>query len=70
MPNYPRHWRSDDRTGDGGLKDAAAGVSDAVGALTRNMVAHERDYAKLEADLNAAIGRLRRARDATAARRW
>ncbi len=41
---------------DQGLKDAAAKVSDAVRALTGNLAARERDHAKLEADLNAAIG--------------
>jgi hypothetical protein len=56
--------------GDWGLKESAVRVSDAVGALTANMAARERDYAKLEADLNAAIGQLRRARDAAAAQRW
>lgn len=57
-------------TGDQGLKDAATRLGDATGALTRNMVARERDYVKLEAEVNAALGQLRRARDAAAARRW
>lgn len=57
-------------TGDQGVKDAAARLGDATGALTGNMVARERDYAKLEADVTAALGQLRRARDAAAARRW
>lgn len=56
--------------GDQKLKDATARLGDATGALMGNMVVRERDYAKLEAEVNAALGQLRHARDAVAARRW
>jgi hypothetical protein len=57
-------------TGDEGLKAAAARISETTGALVENTVAREREYAKREADVQAAIGQLRRARDAAAATRW
>jgi hypothetical protein len=56
--------------GDEGLKDAADRITDATGALVENLAARNRDYAKQEAEVQAAIGQLRRARDAAAARRW
>ena len=56
-------------TGDEGLMTAAARVSETTGALVDNMVARERDYAEREADVQAALGELRRTRDAAAARR-
>jgi len=56
--------------GDQGVKDAAARLGNATGALMGNMVARERDYAKLEAEVIAAVGQLRRTLDSAAARRW
>ena len=56
--------------GDEGLKDAATRISESTGALVDGMVARERDYAQREAEVQAALGQLRRARDAAAARRW
>jgi hypothetical protein len=52
------------------LKDAADRISDATGSLVENLAARERDYAKREAEVRDAIGQLRRARDAAAARCW
>jgi hypothetical protein len=57
-------------TGDTEIKDAAVKISDAVGALAGSLVAKEKEYLRLESEMNAALGELRRARDAAAARRW
>ena len=57
-------------TGDAGLKDAAIRVTDATSALVEGMAARERDYVKREAEVQAAFGQLRRARDAAASRKW
>jgi molybdopterin converting factor small subunit len=56
-------------TGDEELKEAATRIGDTTGALVEHMAAREGDYAKREADVNAALGQLRRARDAAASRR-
>jgi hypothetical protein len=57
-------------TRDEGLKEAAARISDATGALVEHTVAREREYVKREADIQAALGELRRARDVAASVRW
>jgi hypothetical protein len=56
--------------GDTETKDASVKVSEAVGALAGNLVVKEKEYLRLESEVNAALGGLRRARDAAAARRW
>ena len=56
--------------GDAGLKDAASRITDATGMLVENLAVRERDYARREAEVREALGELRRARDAAAARRW
>ncbi len=38
--------------------------------LVENLAVRECDYAKREAEVREALGQLRRARDAAAARRW
>lgn len=56
--------------GDEGLKDAASRINDATGALVENLATRDRDFAKREAEIQDAIGQLRRARDAVASRQW
>jgi hypothetical protein len=56
--------------GDQGLKDAASRLSDAAGGLLTGIADKEPAYLKLEAEMTAALGQLRRARDAAAAPWW
>jgi hypothetical protein len=55
-------------TGDEGIKGAAVRVTDAAGALLEHLDERPGAYAKREEEVRAAIGQLRRARDAAAAR--
>ena len=57
-------------TGDEGLKDATTRVTDAAGGLLSGIGEKEPGYLKLEGEMNAAIGQMRRARDAAAAPLW
>jgi len=57
-------------TGDEQIKDAAGRIGDATGALLQDIGAREHEYAKREAEVQAALGQLRRARDGAAAGRW
>ena len=57
-------------TGDEGLKDATTRVTDAAGGLLSGIAEKEPGYLKLEGEMNAAIGQMRRARDAAAAPLW
>jgi hypothetical protein len=57
-------------TGDEAIKAATVRVTDAAGALLEHVDERPTDYVKREEELRAAVGQLRRARDAAAARRW
>jgi hypothetical protein len=57
-------------TRDAELTAASVRITAAVGSLVENLAARERDHAKREAELNAALGELRQARDAVMSRRW
>lgn len=57
-------------TGDEGLKEACTRVGAAAGALLEHLDERDRDYAKREEEMQAAVGQLRRARDAAAAPWW
>ena len=57
-------------TGDTELRDAAAGLVDAVALLLKAMSPRDPDYEDREADVYAALRKLQQARDAAARRRW
>jgi hypothetical protein len=57
-------------SGDEGLKDACVRVSAAAAAMVGHLDERPRDYARREAELEASVGQLRRARDAGAAPWW
>jgi hypothetical protein len=57
-------------SGDEAIKTATVRVTDAAGALLEHIDEGPAAYVKREEELRAAIGQLRRARDAAAARRW
>jgi hypothetical protein len=57
-------------TGDEGLKGATTRVTDAAGGLLSGITEKEPGYLNLEAEMNAALGQMRRARDAVAAPLW
>jgi hypothetical protein len=56
--------------GDSRLKAACVRAGAAAAALLKHLDEHPCDYAKREAELEASVGQLRRARDAAAAPRW
>jgi hypothetical protein len=56
--------------GDAGIKEATVRVSDAAGALLEHIDERDGDYRKRADELQAAIGQLRRARDAAAGGRF
>jgi hypothetical protein len=57
-------------TGDEAIKAATVRVTDAAGSLLEHLDESPAAYAKREEEVRAAIGQLRRARDAAAARWW
>ncbi|HVB41955.1 MAG TPA: hypothetical protein VNF47_04525 [Streptosporangiaceae bacterium] len=57
-------------TGDDAIKLAADRLGQAAGGLVEHIDERDRDYAKREDEVQAAIGQLRRARDAAAAHWW
>lgn len=56
--------------GDPGLADGADRLGKAAGALIKHIDERDRAWAEREAEVQAAIGELRRARDAANARWW
>ncbi len=57
-------------TGDETIKAATVRVTDAAGSLLDHLDERPAAYAKREEEVRAAVGQLRRARDAAAARWW
>lgn len=56
--------------GDGAVKDATDRLAGATGALLEHITESPAQYPQREQEVQAAIGQLRRARDAAAARPW
>jgi hypothetical protein len=57
-------------TGDEHIKAATVRLGDAAGALLEHITEPDLEYQKRQEEMRAAIGQLRRARDAAAARPW